>query len=137
MPWYDLDCPKCGVLNDEPRSVEKREICPECGGPCSVLLAPTRTVGIVFSNAQRSNQLGVTWNSNKEKRDWMKAHPNVVEMTKGDANERAFSQQMKQDMHDSLKKQGMSMSDYKSGCREAQRKEALAKGTTEKKIALT
>ena len=137
MPWYDLDCSKCGVLKDEPRSVEKREICPECGGPCSVLLAPTRTIGIVFSNAQRSNQLGVTWNSNKEKRDWMKAHPNVVEMNKGDTNERAFNQTMKQDMHNSLKKQGLTMSEYKKGCREGKRQESLEKGTANKKIALT
>jgi hypothetical protein len=44
---------------------------------------------------------------------------------------------MKQDMHDSLKKQGLTMSEYKEGCREGKRAESLKKGAAEKKIALT
>ena len=137
MPWYDLDCPVCGILEDEPRSVADRETCPECDGPCSIILAPTRTVGIIYSNAQRSDQLGVTWNSNKEKRDWMKRHPNVTEMNKGDTTERTFNHQMKQQMHDSLKRQGLTMGEYKAGCRDQKRRSDLASKKADPKITLT
>jgi|18_taG_2_1085343.scaffolds.fasta_scaffold33604_4 hypothetical protein len=136
MPWYHQKCPECGEVKDAPRSVEEYKICYECGGPCEVLIYPTRTVGIVFSNAQESKQLGTRWETNKQKRDWMKAHPNAVEMTKGDANEQAFSQRIKQQMHDSLKSQGLTINNYKAGCRESMRAKALKKGKAEKKIVL-
>ena len=88
MLLYDLECSKCGVLEDEFRKIEEREICPACAGPCRVLISPTRTVGIVWSNQEHSSQLGRTFHTNKEKRDWLKAHPNARPMAKGDSDDR-------------------------------------------------
>ena len=136
MPWYHQRCSKCGDIEDAPRRVEEYKICYECGGPCEVVIYPTRTIGIVFSNAQESKQLGTRWETNKQKRDWMRAHPNAVEMVKGDSNDRAFNQRIKQQMHDSFKSRGMTIEDHKAGCREITRSANLKAGKAEKKIVL-
>ena len=136
MPWYHQKCDDCGDLPDVPRSVEKYKVCYECGGPCEVVIYPTRTVGIVFSNAEESKQLGTRWETNQQKRDWMKAHPNVVEMNKGDANDRKFNQRIKNQMHDSLENQGLTINQFKKAQRDDIRRTDLARGKAEKKIVL-
>ena len=106
MPWYTQDCPKCGILDDVPRKVEEYKTCAECGGPCQVKIAPTLTVGIVWSNQESSTQVGTHWETNAQKRAWMKAHPKTVEMSKGDANDRAFRQSLRNDADKSVQKKG-------------------------------
>lgn len=106
MPWYTQDCPKCGILDDVSRSVEEYKVCAECGGPCEVKISPTLTVGIVWSNQESSKQLGTHWETNAQKRAWMKRNPNVVEMNKGDANDKALRDQIRSDADRSVQKKG-------------------------------
>tara|TARA_R110000824_G_scaffold10774_3_gene47208 strand:- start:1644 stop:1943 length:300 start_codon:yes stop_codon:yes gene_type:complete len=47
-----------------------------------------RSSGIIWANAEHSKQLGRTFSSNKEKRDWLKSHPNVSEITTGSTEDR-------------------------------------------------
>ena len=95
MPWYDLDCENCGFLEDEPRAVEEREICPQCGGPASVAVTGVNFGGIIFSNAEHSSQLGVTFESNAQKRKYMKEHPKLIEFGKGDDRDKRMSYRCK------------------------------------------
>ena len=106
MPWYTQDCPECGILDDVPRKVEEYKICAECGGPCQVKIAPTPTVGIVWSNQETNKQLGTHWETNAQKRAWRKKNPNAVEMSKGDANDKAFKQSIRNDADKAVRKQG-------------------------------
>ncbi|MHC4619439.1 MAG: hypothetical protein ACYTEQ_16960 [Planctomycetota bacterium] len=112
---YDLDCPNCGFLEDEIRAVDEREICPRCEGPCKVVLAPTMTVGIVFSNAEVSSQLGRTFETNKQKRDFLKEHPNMKPMEKGGVDDRAHRDMIQVKADRTAKKLGFdSMRQYKT-----------------------
>ena len=137
MPLYHQDCPKCGDIPDVICAVKDYKTCSKCGGPCEVLLYPVRTVGIVFSNAEVSKQLGTRWETNAQKRAYMKAHPNVQAMEKGSSEEQAFNYRIKQQMHDSLKSQGMTHNEFKQKNREMQRSDDLKSGKAEKKICVT
>jgi len=61
MPWYDLNCEECGFFEDEHRTIEECEVCPVCEGPAKVVVAGVNFGGIIFSNAEYSSQLGVTF----------------------------------------------------------------------------
>ena len=106
MPWYTQVCPECGVRDDVPRKVEEYKVCAECGGPCEVRISPNLTVGIVWSNQETNSQLGTRWETNAQKRAWMKAHPNAVEMSKGDSDEKAFHQTIRNKAEASVQKKG-------------------------------
>ena len=137
MPIYHQDCPKCG---DDPEvfcAVKDYKVCASCGGPCEVLLYPVRTIGIVFSNAEVSTQLGTRWETNAQKRAYMKAHPNVQPMDKGSMAEQNFDHRIKTQMHESLKAQGMTQSEYKRGQKENKRYNDLKSGKADKKICVT
>ena len=90
MPLYDINCPQCGLVEDVICSVEERNICSECGGEARMKPIMPLSVGIIWSNAEVSSQLGRTFETNKQKREWLKAHPNVQEMTKGSREDRDF-----------------------------------------------
>ena len=137
MPFYHQDCAECGDHTDVLRSVKDYKVCFKCGGPCEVLLYPVRTVGIIFSNAEEHSQLGVRWETNKQKREWEKSHPNAVPMSKGSPEEKNFNDRIKNQMHDTLKKQGFTHKEFKQKCSEQKRRTDLGTGKAEKKICVT
>mgnify|MGYP003108640233 CR=1 FL=1 len=106
MPFYTQICETCGVVEDAWRKVSEYKICEKCGGACEVKLAATPTLGIVWSNQESSAQLGTHWETNAQKRDWFKSHPGVMEMSKGDANDRKLEDTIKNSANDTLKKKG-------------------------------
>ena len=103
---YDHDCPNCGLREDVLQHHSKHDICPDCEAKVRVILAPVPTHGIVFSNAETSNQLGITWHSNKEKRDWMASHPKVVPLEKGSQEEKNFKYSLRNQADKAVKKGG-------------------------------
>ena len=137
MPIYHQDCPECGDTPDVFCAVKDYKICAECGGPCEVLLYPVLTVGIVFSNAEVSAQLGTRWETNAQKRAYMKAHPNVVPMAKGSLTEQNFNHRIKTQLHDTLKSNGYTQDQFKQGQREDRRRSDLKSGKAEKKICVS
>ena len=106
MPMYNMDCPKCGYLPDEYSKVADRETCPYCKG--KVTLRPTmfHTSGIIWSNQERSEQLGKTFETNAQKRKWLKEHPNVREFSKGDSFDREHKEWVANECHAVAKKAG-------------------------------
>lgn len=137
MPFYHQDCPKCGDFYDVLRSVSEYKICAKCSGPCKVLLYPVKTIGIVFSNAEVSAQLGTCWETNAQKRAYMKAHPNVQPMDRGSMTEQNFNHRIKTQMHESLKAQGMTQREFELGKKENKRYRDLKSGKADKKICVT
>ena len=102
MPIYEQVCGECGDV-EAFCPPEKRHTCENCGLPCVTKPSLVNVHGIVFSNAEVSNQLGTRWETNAQKRDWFKRHPNVRPMTKGSPEEKAFATSLK-DRQDSVMK---------------------------------
>jgi len=96
MPLYDINCPDCGLVEDVICSAEERNTCPECGGEAQMKPIMPMSVGIIWANAEVSDQLGRTFETNKQKRDWLKAHPNAQEMTKGSREDRDFGDSIRE-----------------------------------------
>lgn len=94
MPIYDQNCSKCGV-HEVFCHREERHNCRKCGDPCPRIPGVMHAQGIIWDNAETSKQLGVTWHTNEEKRQWMKKHPNVVPMEKGSKEDRDFKQSIR------------------------------------------
>ena len=92
--------------------------------------------GIVFSNVQKNEQTGQTWESNSQKRAWMKKNPHVVELHKGTKEERDFNWRIKSQMHDALAKQGMTYQEHGSALKEDDRKTRIDKGKQEAKVSI-
>ena len=81
MPTYDYRCPQgCGVFEDIIVPIEKRhdQICPECTHPLKMIPPIVRTTGIVFSNTLDIKQIGRSFKSNAELRDYQRE--NKVEL---------------------------------------------------------
>tara|TARA_R100000808_G_scaffold672_3_gene3345 strand:- start:12908 stop:13177 length:270 start_codon:yes stop_codon:yes gene_type:complete len=79
--------------------------------------------GIIWDNAETNKQLGVTWHTNEEKRQWMKRHPNAIPMEKGSKEDRDFKQAIRTREDRVLKNAGFNdVEDFK---REAKKKKSL------------
>ena len=71
MPLYNVRCEKCG--DSESLCRGEAIICNECGGRAEKLDSISfRSVGIIFSNAEESKQLGRTFTSEAEKRQYLR-----------------------------------------------------------------
>tara|TARA_Y100001973_G_C5153384_1_gene309368 strand:+ start:805 stop:1215 length:411 start_codon:yes stop_codon:yes gene_type:complete len=125
MPLYDMDCPKCGHLPEEFSKVADRETCPYCKG--KVTLRPTvfHTAGIIWSNQEKSSQLGKTFETNAQKREWLKQNPNVRQFSKGDAYDREHKEWVADECHKVAQKAGYA--DLKT-MQKARKKEVAEKG---------
>jgi len=106
MILYDHDCPNCGLREDVLQHHSKHDTCPDCGAKVRVLIAAVPTHGIVFSNAETSKQLGVTWGSNKEKRDWFAKNPRVKAFEKGSQTDKDFKQGLDEKAEAAVQKGG-------------------------------
>jgi len=114
MLAYDHDCPNCGIREVLQRHQE-HDICPDCSAKVRVILSPVPTHGIVFSNAEHNSQIGVTWETNAQKRAWHKAHPNAVPVEKGSQADKNFSQSLKEKQHAAVDKAGYNnIGDFKT-----------------------
>jgi|3_EtaG_2_1085321.scaffolds.fasta_scaffold61657_2 hypothetical protein len=105
MPLYIQICEKCG-RNEALCAVKDRETCQECGNLCTLELTSFSIHGIVFSNAETSSQLGVTWNSNAEKRRWMREHPGVQPISKGSQADKDLKSSLRDQADQVVKRMG-------------------------------
>lgn len=106
MPMYDIICKDCGETEDHICPVGKRYICPQCSGPAHAPIQPVVTLGIVWSNAETNEQLGTHWETNAQKREWLKKHPKAAAMTKGSQEDKDFSYALKDKADKAVRKQG-------------------------------
>ncbi len=106
MLWYDHDCPNCGVQEDVPRPIEEYDVCPACDSKVRVIVAPVPTHGIVFSNVEHSEQLGMTFHSNAEKRKFFRDNPDVVAISKGSVADNNLKWKIEQKREQTAKQHG-------------------------------
>lgn len=68
--------------------------------------------GIVWDNKQHSKQLGVTFETNKQKRDYLKKH-GINEFSKGDADDRRIGTRAREDADKLARTLGYSDNDHR------------------------
>ena len=122
MPLYDQNCINCGV-HEVFCHKEERHNCRKCGEPCARIPGVMHSHGIIWANAETNKQLGVTWNTNEEKRQWLKKHPNAVPMEKGSKEDRDFKQAIRDKADKVLKHHGYN--DHQHFKKEAKKKQVL------------
>lgn len=120
MPMYDQDCPSCGV-HEVFCSMGDRHTCQRCQTICTLRPGRMHPIGIIFANAETNKQLGVTWNSNSEKRAWMKAHPNVHGVASGSTEDNNFKGDIREKADSVIRSHGYK--DVQEFKREATKKE--------------
>ena len=106
MLWYDHDCPNCGIQEDVPRPLEEYDVCPACDAKVRIIVAAVPTHGIVFSNAEHSEQLGQTFHSNAEKRKFFKDNPDIVPISKGSVADNNLKWKIENRREQTAKKHG-------------------------------
>tara|TARA_R110000787_G_scaffold157535_1_gene271433 strand:- start:741 stop:1121 length:381 start_codon:yes stop_codon:yes gene_type:complete len=106
MPIYTQICGTCGINEEVFCSVAKYRTCIECGKDCEVKIAPTPTLGIVWSNIETNSQIGQRWETNAQKRAWFDKHPNVRPMDVGSPEEISFKNDLREQADQSVKKKG-------------------------------
>ena len=122
MPIYDQNCSTCGI-HEVFCHKEERLHCRKCGNPCSRVPGVMHAQGIIWANAETSKQLGVTWNTNEEKRQWLKKHPNAIAMEKGSKEDRDFKQSIRHKADKVLKHHGYN--DHQHFKKESEKRKVL------------
>ena len=91
MPLFDYECEACGTYVEDHLAPERPTVCEACGAETHVPPQLTSTVGIIWANQEANPQLGVTFESNAQKREFFKKNPGIREMSKGSPDERRFA----------------------------------------------
>jgi len=84
MPLYDMRCPEgCGYYSDIICRIRERntQICKSCGAYLIVVPTPIMTVGPMPSKPLTINQIGRSFNSNEEFRQYQRDNPDAVMQT--------------------------------------------------------
>jgi len=119
MPIYDQVCSNCGDV-EAFCAPKDRHTCEDCGGPCVTRPPLVNIHGIIFSNVETSSQLGTRWETNAQKREWLKRHPNARPMTKGSPEEKSFANGLKEKEDSVMKHHGFKdVRHYKSEVKKA------------------
>jgi len=81
MPLYDVKCSDgCGVFEQviPLQDIDKPIYCPDCTYPAFRIVSPVRTVGALFSKPIEFGQLGKSFETNSEFREYKESHPEAL-----------------------------------------------------------
>lgn len=85
MPIYDLECEPCQrFLVDVFFPLSETPTCSYCDTPARVIISPIRTVGPMPSKPLQLDQIGRSFTSNSELREYKQTHPEAIFLNKGD-----------------------------------------------------
>lgn len=88
MPLYDYVCDSCGFEDEYMIKLADFEgatiWCTECSEEMRRIISPVMTTGIVFSNALTITQVGKTFNSNRELREYVAENPKYELQSRGE-----------------------------------------------------
>tara|TARA_R100001443_G_scaffold5983_1_gene14767 strand:+ start:1088 stop:1489 length:402 start_codon:yes stop_codon:yes gene_type:complete len=83
MPIYEIFCEECGPGEEYAKVADRDNIhCPDCHREVERILSPVTTVGIIWDNRMHVPQIGRTFQSNSEMRQYEKENPGFAFMTK-------------------------------------------------------
>lgn len=114
MPLFDYACEACGHVEEDflagsgenpPENIE----CPVCSAPMTLALGLSHLIGIVWSgrnSPQTSRHAGITFQTNAEKREWQKEHPEIHEFAAGSPDDRRIHDQIRSKAEKLARRQG-------------------------------
>ena len=83
MPIYEIFCEECGPGEEYAKVADRDNIrCPDCHRKVERILSPVTTVGIIWDNRMHVPQIGRTFQSNSEMRQYERENPGFAFMTK-------------------------------------------------------
>jgi putative FmdB family regulatory protein len=114
MPLFDYACRACGHVEEDeyvPQGAPVPDVlpCPVCSSLMRRGLGDFHLHGILWSGRngpQASAQMGTTFNSNAEKREFLAGHPEVYELDRGSPDERRFADRTRERAEAAAKRQG-------------------------------
>lgn len=106
MPLFDVKCTVCFYEEEDVLAASPPEVCGECGGKLHVPPAMFAPSGIIYSNVNRSDQLGAQIESNAQQRAFEKANPNVFGFAKGSSDDIRIGDKIRNRAEKVAKKQG-------------------------------
>ncbi len=90
MPFYEVYCERCGYGEEYSKIDARNNIkCSECTLNVERLISPVTTIGIVWDKKVSISQIGRTFNSNAEMRQYEKENPGFTFMTRDSPEWRA------------------------------------------------
>lgn len=109
MPLYDVRCTAgCGRFEDifvvlqEADSME----CPKCSGSVVRLVSPVRAIGALFSKPIEHSQIGKSFETNEEFRQYKRDHPEAKFVEKDSVEWRSHYDAVRNHCDATSKKQG-------------------------------
>ena len=109
MPLYDTSCTAgCGKFSDVFCLLENLEDlrCSECGSAVVRLIGSVATIGPTVSKPYAFDQIGRTFESNSQWREYQRKHPETKVVSKDSSYYRDFYDGIKNHCNDSARKQG-------------------------------
>ena len=109
MPLYDLQClGDCGVQEDVFLNLFEADnpLCPECGSKATLLVAPVRTVGPMTSKPLVMNQLGRTFETPAQLREYKKKNPDAHFYQPNDSTWVRYKDRIRENAERKAKKKG-------------------------------
>tara|TARA_R100000234_G_scaffold72188_1_gene44495 strand:+ start:51 stop:452 length:402 start_codon:yes stop_codon:yes gene_type:complete len=129
MPIYEIFCEECGPGEEYAKVADRDNIhCPGCHRRVERILSPVTTVGIVWDNRVHVPQIGRTFQSNSEMRQYEKDNPGFAFMTKNSPEWRKKLDRSRERVDKLAKRSGFSDWDamQKHGREEKKKKAAKA-----------
>lgn len=116
MPIYDLECEPCQrFLVDVFFPLSETPTCSYCDAPARVIISPVRTVGPMPSKPLQLDQIGRSFTSNSELRDYKQTHPEAIFLNKGDREWDEHYTDVRNRAEKTVKKMGFrDVEDYRS-----------------------
>ena len=116
MPIYDLECEPCQrFLVDVFFPLSETPTCSYCDTPARVIISPVRTVGPMPSKPLQLDQIGRSFTSNSELRDYKQTHPEAIFLNKGDREWDEHYTDVRNRAEKTVKKMGFrDVEDYRS-----------------------
>ena len=109
MPLYDVRCSdECGVQEIFASVNEKNVKCPECGSDAQRLVSPVAAIGAMFSKPIKFGQIGKSFETNAEFRQYKKDNPDAVFVDKSSTYYRNFYDKVRNHCDNKARKQGFS-----------------------------
>ena len=114
MPLYDVRCTAgCGYFDDVfcPLAALDDLRCSKCNHPVKILMSPVRTIGPTFSKPLEIKQIGRTFHSQSEFRQYQRENPDVEILSPSSSKWQKHRDTAREKVEASAKKRGFNDSE--------------------------
>ena len=114
MPMYDVKCTAgCGYFEDVFALLADSDDlrCSECNHPVTILISPVRTIGPTFSKPLEIKQIGRTFHSQSDFRQYQRENPDVEILSPSSSKWQKHRDMARDKVEASAKKRGFNDSE--------------------------